>query len=55
MRFDASAFVSDVIEFLAGLPTQRLEVRALRIGHRLIAGLPFVWVALQRRLSGIIH
>jgi hypothetical protein len=44
-----------IIEFLAGLSTQRLEVRALCIGHRLVAGFPFFRVPLQCRLSGIIR
>jgi len=44
-----------VIEILTGFSTQRLQVRALRIGHRFLASFPFVRVALQRRLSGIIR
>src|SRR5918996_309790 len=43
------------IEFFTGLSTQRLQVRALCVGHRFIASFPFVWIALQRRLSGIIR
>jgi hypothetical protein len=43
------------IEFFTGLSTQRLQVRALCVGHRFIASFPFVRVALQRRLSGIIR
>jgi hypothetical protein len=48
-------FRQRVIEFFTGLSTQRLQVRALRIGHRFITGFAFVRVALQRRLSGIIR
>jgi hypothetical protein len=42
------------IEFFTGLSTQRLQVRPLRVGDRFI-GQPFVGIALQRRLSGIIR
>jgi uncharacterized protein (DUF433 family) len=38
-----------------GLPTQRLQVRTLRVGHRFITSFPFVGFAVQRRLSGIIR
>jgi hypothetical protein len=51
----ASMLRQRAIEFFTGLPTQRLQVRALRVGHRFIASFPFVRVALQRWLSGIIR
>jgi hypothetical protein len=43
------------IECFTGLPTQRLQVRALRVGHRFITSFRFVRIALQPRLSGIIR
>jgi hypothetical protein len=43
------------IEFFTALSTQRLQVRARRVGHRFIASFPLVRVVLQRRLSGIIR
>jgi hypothetical protein len=42
------------VKFLARLPAQCLQIRALRVGHRLIAGLPFIRIALQGRLICII-
>ena len=51
MRFDASAFVSASSN---SSPVSRHNVsRYERVGHRLIACLPFVWIALQRGLSSI--
>src|SRR4051794_3270948 len=40
---------------LAGLARQRLQVRRLRAGHRLVAGRPVVRVLLGRALSVLIH
>lgn len=44
MRFDASAFVSTSSNS-SPVSRQRLEVRALRIGHGLVALFPFIGVA----------
>lgn len=44
-----------LIEFLAGVSTQRLEIRALRVGHRFVSGFPLFRIALQSRLCGIVH
>jgi hypothetical protein len=41
-----------VIELLARFVTECPEIGALRFGHRLIAGLPLIRVALKPRLSG---
>src|SRR4029453_10068637 len=47
-----------VVERFAGLPAQCFEVGALRVGHRLVAGLPLVGVALELiriRVAGLLH
>ena len=35
-----------LVERLARFPAQGLQVRALCVGHRLIAGLPVIWIPL---------
>src|SRR3954452_3313910 len=42
-------------DLLAGLARQRLQVRRLRAGHRLVAGRPVVRVLLGRGLYVLVH
>jgi len=43
------------VELLAGITAERLEIRALRGRHRLIASFPFVRVALQSGLARVVR
>src|SRR4051794_37198119 len=44
-----------LVDLLAGLARQRLQVRRLRAGHRLVAGRPVVRVLLGRGLRVLVH
>jgi hypothetical protein len=43
-------FRERLVEFFACLSAQCLEVRALGVGHRFVAGLPVIGIALEGRL-----
>jgi hypothetical protein len=43
-----------VVEFLSRFATERLQIRPLRVGHRLVAGLPLIGIALNRWLGGMV-
>jgi hypothetical protein len=48
-------FRQGIVELLSRFATQRLQVGALRVCHRLVAGFPFIGLTLQRRLRSLIR